>query len=302
MAQKPVVHAPDHRPAGTLSADDPGGADPLVLPASAINSGGPGLDDTTLVLAPDLWWKLDEASGTTAHDSSGNSNDGTVPAGYGTPTWGQAAGPPGTLTAQFDKTTKTRLYRSSFPAMSGDFTAAVWVNHSSNIGGLSMGQGQSSQSGAAGWEFGIEAFNVGAGNRMSLFIGHSTGPHVIEGNNALTVDGSTWYLLGVTHSGSLWTIYVNGLAQTATFSGSYTAASGIWVGHNDNVSPVFGNDGLESYAMAWGSRALSGAEMLELYTLAFTLGHHASGEVLTADGSGGTYFALPTIGVYLNGA
>jgi hypothetical protein len=295
--ERPRLHGRDHRPVGTLGPDDPGGADPILLPAAAINSGGPGLDDTTLRLAPDLWWKLDEGSGTTAHDSSGNSNDGTVPAGYGTPAWAQSAGPPGAQSALFSKTAKTRLYRSSFPAMSGDFTAAVWVNHADNLGGLAMGQGQSSQSGAPGWEFGIEAFNVGAGNRMSLFVGHSTGPHVVEGNNALTVDGTTWYLLGITHASGLWTMYVNGLAQTATMSPSYTAASGIWVGHNDNTSPVFGNDGLESYAMAWGSRALSGAEMLELYSLAFTFGNHDAGEVLTSDGAGRSSFAAPTVEV-----
>ncbi len=308
-SNKPVIHADDHRPAGTLGPDDPGGADPLVLPAAAINSGGPGLDDTTLRLAPDAWWKLDEASGTTAHDSSGNGNDLTVPSpGWATPTWAQTAGPPGTQTAEFQTVVPgppppaTRLYRSSFPALSGDFTAAVWANFSDNLGNVFMGQGQSSQSGAPGWEMGIEGVSVGGvAEHMYTTIGHSTGPHGIVGNNALTVNGTAWYLLGITRISGLWTMYVNGLAQAATLSPSYTAASGIWLGHNDNSANVFGTNGLLSYGMVWGSRGLSGAEMLELYTLAFTLGHHDSGEVLTADGSGGTTFAFPTFATYHNG-
>lgn len=43
MAQKPVIHAPDHRPKGALGPGDPGGADPITFPAGLI-AGTSGFD------------------------------------------------------------------------------------------------------------------------------------------------------------------------------------------------------------------------------------------------------------------
>ena len=55
----------------------------LICLASLVLVLGPLLSGVTNAADPNLvgWWRLDESSGTTAHDSSGNGNDGTLRGG-----------------------------------------------------------------------------------------------------------------------------------------------------------------------------------------------------------------------------
>jgi hypothetical protein len=69
----------------TLAGEEPPGPDPD--PGSVQPDPDPGStqpDSTAILLAPLAYWKLDESSGNSAHDSSGNYHDGTL---YGNPTW-----------------------------------------------------------------------------------------------------------------------------------------------------------------------------------------------------------------------
>jgi hypothetical protein len=279
VGRNPITkHGRDHRPPLTNGPNDPGGHDPITFRSTAISSGGPGLDDTILSLGVDAFWKLDESTGTIAHDSSGNAHH--LDSGTDTPVWGSAAGPPGTLTPQFssgDKFGASGVLAHYSPDLSGDFTAAGWILTDGPVSTGSdalMSQGATS---SAGWSLGVEGASLGAHSRLLLAVGDSGGAHQLEGDNPLT--NSTWYHCGVTHAGSLWTLYVDGLGQTATFSGAYTAIA------SELILGTFGVGGRLSYVTLFG-RALSGAEMFDLYNLAITGGLVADGFVFTSDGSG----------------
>jgi hypothetical protein len=280
VTRAPITkHGRDHRPPGTNGADDPGGHDPITIRAGSVSSGAPGLDDTILGLGVDAFWKLDESTGTIAHDSSGNAHH--LDSGTDTPVWGAAAGPPGTLTPQFssgDKFGASGVLAHYSPNLSGDFTAAGWIL---TDGPVSTGQDALiSQGGSsAGWSLSIEGSLLGAGSRALLAVGDAGGVHDIEGDNPLL--NSVWYHIAVTRVGSLWTMYVNGVAQTATFSGAYTPIA------LEIILGTFGNGGRLSYLTLFG-RGLSGAEVFDLYNLAITQGIVTDGFVFTADGVGHT--------------
>ena len=147
VQQKPILHGRDHAC---------GGADPV--PGICLLSPGTDIDDVLRATGVGAFWKLDEPSGTVAHDSSGNSWDLNVPSGKSPPAWGAAAGPPGTPSAHFQPGVADVFARTaspSFPAYSGDLTAAGWVNlvDSGSDAHFLMGQGNPEQSGGDGWAF-----------------------------------------------------------------------------------------------------------------------------------------------------
>jgi hypothetical protein len=268
--------------------------------------GGPGLADTIVALGFDAVWPLDEGSGVIGHDVSGNGLDLSVPGGFGAPTWGQPAGPPGTQTAKFAFATPAQLSRASYPALVGDFTAVIFVNRPVwGGGGVTpgidiFGQGAFGGQGGGshpGWSLTREASNQGSGDRYILFIGGSGGGHLIVGDNAIA-DGA-FYCLGITRASGVWRMYVDGLLESTIYTeGTYLSASGIWVGAG--VNPAV-NDMLASYAMIHSTRALSGAEMLEIPTIATTGGFPPVGTFWMPDGTGGGSYGYPTWTVYQDG-
>ncbi len=122
-----AMHGRDHRPPGTLSDTDPGGADPIPLPRQ-LSSGSGSLLDRITGHSPNAFWKLNESSGNIAHDSSGNGYDLTISGAKVAPTWGQAAGPPGETSAGWLPATNQGVTLASYPSLSGgDFTAVGWA-------------------------------------------------------------------------------------------------------------------------------------------------------------------------------
>lgn len=291
MARAPIgKHGRDHRPPGTFGVNDPGGHDPIELNLPTGLSGGPGLDDTIVTLAPDAWWKFNENSGNTAADSSGNGHDATVAlantlAGSGTfvaPTWAQAAGPPGTQTALFQHSPASCVAEGSLGTISGDFTAAVWFKRPATSDFLYiMGAGPSAPvTNHSGWALQIQQTT---GN-LNLIIGNTTsGPNSFTSNAATTA--STWQFAAITRISGVWRMYVDGLLQASSYTeGSYTPHSGIFFGSLPIGTPT--QDIALSYGMVWGSRGLSGAEVLELATTAVSQGIPGSGTVPIAGGDG----------------
>lgn len=69
---------------------------------------------------PVAWWKLDESSGSSAADSSGNGNTGTF---YGTPAWADGG-------ASFNGSSYIGVTSSTTTNITGDFTLSVWVKTS----------------------------------------------------------------------------------------------------------------------------------------------------------------------------
>jgi hypothetical protein len=274
-----------------LTADGSGGS---LWAAQTGGSGGGGLGDVILDSAPDAFWKLNETSGVVAADSSGNNWDLGVDTGFTAPVWAQAEGPPGETSAAFDKDDDDQLARTAspaFPAYTGAFTAMCWVRMndyaSINASHYFMGQGSPWNLGGSGWQLHLIQAATGLDNKLRVAWNDGSGGHSeIIGNNILTINGAVWYHFAVTRSaGGLWTLYVNGLAQSSTSSAAFTGIGGMKLG-NLNASNQANLDGLMSYAGVWG-RALSGDEILEFYQLGEETGTgSADGYVWTTDGAG----------------
>lgn len=278
--QRPILHGRDHLTRGPDPI--PGLPDP----------GGQGIIDIIMGKNPVGLWKLDELSGTTAADSSGAGNDMTVPGGfsYAAPTWGEAAGPPGTTTALFARgagvTAGTRLNVTMPSGMTGDFSAGLWVyvNVTSLLSEL-LGQGRAIHASGVGWTLfydGTDKFSVRIRNGSGFLISCDN-----------TSAAGAWYLFGVSVVAGTWTMYLDGEAQTATGSGTPTGDTDTWLGDCGTSSANHGCDQTLSWAFIVDD-PLTAEDWLELYE-AGVLPGVASGKVWTADGTGGASWEYPTI-------
>lgn len=230
-------------------------------PASATPS-GQTLDEVIFSLSPWSWWKLDESAGSTAFDSTTFRQDMSTPGGSSDPTWGQAAGPPGTQTAFFGSGANQVVNRPAFADLTGDFTMCGWINRSTNLTSYLLTQG-SPFSAHTGVAIGIFAFNQGAGDRAFVAWGGGGTVRTIEGDNALAT--GTWYFVAAVRESGTFTLYVDGAAQTTTSALSYTSFAGINAA-KDILQPL-ANDVTLSYLMTF-TYALSAAEVAAIYLAA----------------------------------
>ena len=309
---KPVLHGRDHGFALDVNNKLVGyGSDPITFPDIAFpNPTGANINDIILSSAPDGFWKLNEPSGATAFDSTGNDWHLGINTGFIGPTWAQAAGPPGEQSAQFAHQTGaprdqlSRVDSPSFPAYASAFTAAIWVRPNdrsvTNDYHYLIGQGNPITSGGSGWQLGIDQGTTTNGTgKLEVYINDASGSSTKRvGNNELPINGSTWYFMAVTRSAAgLWTLFVNGLAQADTGSDAYASQNNIKIGGLNNTADPYQLDGLASYAAAWG-RALTSTELLQQYDAGITGGVIADGgTVWSSDGVGSASFERPTLRV-----
>jgi len=156
------------------------------------------------------WWKLDEASGVTAGDSSGNNNNGTLTNLRGDQ-WvkgikdgGLDFVPPGFVNCG----------TGSSLNVTADFTIAVWVklapDTAGNYGGIA---GRLLQAGGLYTGFGLVRHS---GNAFRLWVGDNTADlakSAVSSNTTYTDTG--WHhVLGLRKGGSNY-LYVDGVKQTA---------------------------------------------------------------------------------------
>src|SRR5947209_7366734 len=208
----------------------------------------------TLVLesSPDAIWKMDELAGTTAFDTLAGHHDAAT-VGI-TPLWGQLSAPPGGFGPKFVGSPITGGFKTAWtPAAGGDLSAAVFMNIPSTGTQDGIGQGDP-LGGFPGWT--LYGIDVAGKTRFRATVWNG----VTNVNMDCNVDVAfgTWVWLVVTHAGTLWTFYVNGVAQTATYSGAYTnpGAQAVWLGWNGIENYSIGNFYL-SWGTMWSTRALS---------------------------------------------
>ncbi len=233
------MNAPDV--AGTTAYDRSGNA----KNGSAL---GQDIDHTGLV----GWWKLDEGSGTSAGDSSGQGNTGTLAASPGTPTW--TTGKIGSNALNFDGTDDNVSATVVHNIGTGSFSMTAWVKPNSLNADYRAIISDSAYSPGffarlANGEFGL----------------------ILDGTNELNSGqvlniGEWQFLVGV-RDGSAVKFFYNG-AQTS--SNNTSSAN---VGTSDNFE--IGRDGLNGDAFAGlvddvriYNRAISAAEVAKLYNYA----------------------------------
>jgi hypothetical protein len=99
-------------------------------PASGCDIGAVESRSTTSIVPDAAWWKLDEASGTTAHDSSAHGVNGTVYTSNGAPPWthGQAGGPPEIVGSLYTGAFNAWVATPIPTTQTDNLTFTMWVN------------------------------------------------------------------------------------------------------------------------------------------------------------------------------
>ncbi|RKY10123.1 MAG: hypothetical protein DRP66_00455 [Planctomycetota bacterium] len=173
------------------------------------------------------WWKLDETSGTTANDSSGNDNHGTLKNMSGDEWTGGVID--GAL--EFDGNNDSVL-APSMAVPETAFTFALWFKPDADWSFASGTERFFDWMDAAGTSRPYWTFNMGGDGKIGLGV-------YIDGvkyNNIKTTTSSwssaDWHHLAVTWDGTDFKVYVNAVQEgpAVTHSGSHFANSGLCIG------------------------------------------------------------------------
>ena len=163
-----------------------------------------------------LHYTFDETSGTTAADSSGNGNTGTLTNMTGSEwTTGRIGG--GAL--GFDGSNDYVVMSGSFPAGSNARSVSAWFKASSFAYGGGFGAWRS----IVGWgtDSWGQLFDIATSTNKLYW--HDYTFASFEGSTALSTD--TWYHVAATYDGSNKILYLNGSVD-GTGSGSLSTTSG----------------------------------------------------------------------------
>jgi concanavalin A-like lectin/glucanase superfamily protein len=178
------------------------------------------------------YWKFDENSGTTAADSSGNGNTGTLFNGAG---W--TSGQSGSAVSidgvdDFVKIKDGKISNST----TGTITAWVKANSLVNVSKIVCYGGGAAAAGVPGI-FGLEVRQDGSNYYFSVINVPSDGsPSASSVHGSTILQSGVWYHVAVTSDGSSWKLYVNGVAETLTaqFGNGNT---GKWFGNTSVTAP-----------------------------------------------------------------
>jgi hypothetical protein len=223
----------------------------------------------TLADSPVGFWRLGEASGTTAADASGNGRDGTYLPNSGGAWTGGTQGASGALAGDADTAatfdgSSGYVKRSAWsPVAGGSYTYEAWIKTTSVAEGFFFGEGRSDDTGH--WSYlillaggKIRHFNVDTG----LFI-----------DGAAVVNDGGWHHVAVTFNSGTGSgqLYVDGATDGSPASASAAASSADQVG----VGALVRSDVVNYFAGAVDecaiySTALSAARILAHYNAGIT--------------------------------
>jgi hypothetical protein len=169
-------------------------------------------------------WKLDETSGTTAHDSSANANNGTV---MGNPKW--AAGKlQGCL--DFDGT-GDYVDCGNSPVFT--FTDAITVSTWVNIRAVSVAWMAAVAKGEVAWRLGV--------NNMAQTFHWAITDYALTNystNGTIQVPTNEWHHVAGTFDGTDIKLYIDGVLDSTTpgTSGMGTSANNVLIGENPGAT------------------------------------------------------------------
>ncbi len=207
------------------------------------------------------YWKLDDASGTTATDASTNSNSGTLSGG---PTWvtGQIGG-----AIDLDGTNDygTVPYISALSATT-NITYSVWLKPDLNeVGGIFGAI--NGEDGSAYNFMTIDNNGAEAGN-PSIVLTRNIGGTTSSRSVQFSYPVSTWFHLTYTYDGAYERMYINGArlgewSQTGNFASN--SEFGLVVGLRHSLDSNFFNGAMDEIRIY--NRTLSSDEVSQLYRL-----------------------------------
>jgi len=227
----------------------------ITVTAISMGSGVFGPIDTL------AWWKLNDASGLTATDSSGNGYDGTLTNMIGDEWTTGVLGDALQLDGDEDY-----IELTTFPDLTGNFTMAVWINATDASGDERIFADDENNLGGY-------ALSIGdAGDGQVRFFSRNISPVSLDSGQVIT-PGTWHHLVGLHDADSQQRrIYVDG-QLVAEDSGSY---SGIW-GIDPGLAALGGEvDGTSESSENWRfdgtmddfrvyNRVLSEDEIIDLF-------------------------------------
>ncbi|MBI4159910.1 LamG domain-containing protein, partial [Candidatus Wolfebacteria bacterium] len=207
------------------------------------------------------WWKFDEGSGTSAADSSGNGNTGTLTNG---PTWTA-----GKMEQALNFNAGSDYVNVGDPASgvldfgTGDFTISLWLDLD---GFVSQGSSLNVVLGKRTldtWESAGYAILIPGDNIPSFQIGNGVSAVSVSFGSA--VAGAGWkHLVVVRTGGSNLITYLDAVQKnTGTLSGSVSNSNGLTLG--DDISSFRNLDGRIDDIRIY-NRALTSSEITSIYT------------------------------------
>jgi len=206
------------------------------------------------------WWKLDETSGTTAKDSSGNGNDGTLVNMEPATDWvtGKVAG-----ALDFDGTNDyIKVNDSGSLDIGNTFTAALWVNYE---GGSTpdnyerMLTKKAAWDSLNGWEISLETgYDDNLTVRGSSGAGSAGADMVVS---SWAAEG--WHHIAVVYEGTTATVYSDGVERdTVTIASVVDNDLPLYIGRYGDGQYCHWNGKIDDVRIY--SRALSAEEIAQL--------------------------------------
>ena len=222
-------------------------------------------------------WKFDENTGTSAADSSGNSNTGTISGA----TW-NSSGVEGSC-LDFDGVFDyVSIVNSASLQISGDITISAWVNADSISGQhCIVGHGPTSSSVQNTYLFAW----------LSSWLGgsHQSGNDEYASASISSGDVGSWVHIAIVYDDEDWFLYRNGTqidSHEAEDQGAVNVSSSRWaIGAASSLSARF-FDGLIDEVRIYG-RALSSSDVTEIYNTENSSSSSSSGGSLYLSTGGG---------------
>jgi hypothetical protein len=206
------------------------------------------------------YWNFDEGTGTIAHDSSGNNNDGTI---YGA-TW--TSGKYGNA-LQFDGIDDSvRIPDSAFLNIAGDkISITAWVKRLGS--GTRNGIIVMKQAPPGAWDasYGV-VISEGVINTGKIGLSLDTGWGWTDHWSNSVLNSNEWYHFCGTYDGSKVRIYLNGVLDAEyDVTGNIVPKSGpLSIGHEDAWDPEYFNGLIDEVKVY--NRSLSAEEVWAEYT------------------------------------
>lgn len=216
---------------------------------------------------PVAYWKFDEGSGTIAHDSSSNKNDGTL-SGTTLPTWiDESQCVSGKCLNSTGNGYVDAGNPSKFSIQNNSITIETWVkfnylDYTNNTGGLLSLIGKGNPDTAPGTASTGFWFTYDNRNNRSTFnytcFGNSAGGWSGGNNNFggynYTFTSNTWYHLAVTISQNEGRLFINGkqIGSAKTFSGLQLndTLNNLFIGKASSGSNIGSQDEVKIYSYA----------------------------------------------------
>jgi endonuclease/exonuclease/phosphatase family metal-dependent hydrolase len=242
-----------------------------------------GFERVTQAQAPTdaaAYWKLDETSGTTAADSSGNGHNGTLTNG---PAWTTAGTIGGALTFDGVDDHVEVASPSALLQPTGAFAISAWIKYTATD------TSGSSEVATMGNSYGLRVRSTG---EVSAYFASGPAAWNFATTTGAGLNDGTWHHVVGQYTGSALQVYVDGVfAQQELFSGpiAYGLGTSFYLGQHNN-STNYNFAGTLDQVRVYG-RALTATEVsaLTAESPAFSFSHwkldEGSGTV-AADSSG----------------